>query len=195
MSIYSKLANIQKYLKCNKAQFNSYGKYHYRSCEDILEAVKPLCIANNCVLTLSDDIVAIGDRFYVKAIATIIDMETNEQLNNVAFAREENEKKGMDASQITGTASSYARKYCLHGLFCIDDTKDADTNEFHEQTHRDQPSKAPAPKKVEPTTKSVQGFASPVCNSCGCEITDKVAEYSKSKFGKALCFKCQKNVQ
>jgi hypothetical protein len=123
MSIHKELARIQKELKAPKNQFNSFGKYNYRSCEDILEGVKPLL--NGCVLTLSDDVVAVGNRVYVKATVTI--SLGGESVSVSASAREAETKKGMDDSQITGTASSYARKYALNGLFCIDDTKDADT--------------------------------------------------------------------
>jgi hypothetical protein len=127
------LLEIQSNLKAPKGQFNSFGKYRYRSAEDILEAVKPLLYKYDCMLFLSDEIVAVGNRIYVKATATITNAE-GVQVQNTAFAREEEEKKGMDGSQITGTASSYARKYALNGLFLIDDTKDADTNEHHLQT-------------------------------------------------------------
>ena len=125
------LIDIQKELKAPKGQYNSFGKYKYRSAEDILEAVKPLLHKHECQLTLSDEIVLIGDRYYVKAVATI----RNEKENVIvtAYAREDEDKKGMDGSQITGTASSYARKYALNGLFLIDDTKDADTDEFANQ--------------------------------------------------------------
>lgn len=122
MSICKELARIQRELKAPKNQFNSFGKYNYRSCEDILEGVKPLL--NDCVLTLSDDVVAVGSRVYVKATATI--SLGGETVSVSANAREAETKKGMDDSQITGAASSYARKYALNGLFCIDDTKDAD---------------------------------------------------------------------
>lgn len=134
MNIYEKLSNIQTGLKAPKGQFNKFGGYKYRSCEDILEAVKPLCRANNTTLVLSDKIKNIGDRYYIEATATLIDIESNENVSNTAYAREEESKKGMDGSQITGTASSYARKYALNGLFNIDDTKDADTDEFTKQT-------------------------------------------------------------
>ena len=135
MNIYEKLLNIQVELKCNKNQYNSFGKYKYRSCEDILEAVKPICKKYNCTLILSDTLENIGERYYIKATALLIDTESEDDLeahsiSNTAYAREELEKKGMDGSQITGTASSYARKYALNGLFNIDDTKDADTDEF-----------------------------------------------------------------
>lgn len=135
MNIYEKLSNIQTGLKAPKGQFNKFGGYKYRSCEDILEAVKPLCRANNTILILSDEIKNIGDRYYIEATATLIDTENeNQYVSNTAYAREEESKKGMDGSQITGTASSYARKYALNGLFNIDDTKDADTDEFTKQT-------------------------------------------------------------
>ena len=134
MNIYEKLLNIQTELKAPKGQYNSFGKYKYRSCEDILEAVKPICAKNKATLILSDRLENIGDRYYIKATATLIDVESGENLENTAYAREEAEKKGMDGSQITGTASSYARKYALNGLFNIDDTKDADTDEYAKQS-------------------------------------------------------------
>lgn len=142
----NKLQEIQHRLKAPKGQYNSFGKYKYRSCEDILEAVKPILYEVGCTLTLSDDVVFIGDRFYIKATAHLKGEDTNEVV--VAYAREENEKKGVDGSQITGTASSYARKYALNGLFCIDDTKDADTDEYANQTAKKQaPASTPAPEK------------------------------------------------
>ncbi|WP_372857581.1 ERF family protein [Pseudoalteromonas sp.] len=116
------IAKIQAKLKAPKSQFNKFGKYYYRSCEDILEGVKPLL--GEFVLTVSDDVVLVGGRIYVKATATITN--GTDSISNSAFARESLDKKGMDESQITGTASSYARKYALNGLLCIDDTKDAD---------------------------------------------------------------------
>lgn len=122
------LQAIQHELKAPKGQENKFGGYRYRSCEDIMEAVKPLLDKNNASLVVSDDIVMIGDRFYIKAIATLLDSESGNIIAQTsAFAREPITKKGMDDSQITGAASSYARKYALNGLFCIDDTKDADT--------------------------------------------------------------------
>lgn len=125
-----KLLNIQKDLKAPKSQYNAFGKYNYRNCEDILEAVKPLCARENVCLTLSDEVVQVGDRYYVRATASLHDCENGELINAVkAYAREEAEKKGMDGSQVTGAASSYARKYALNGLFDIDDTKDADSDE------------------------------------------------------------------
>ena len=126
MGIMMKLVVTQQALKANKTQFNAFGKYHYRSCEDILEAVKPLLSANQMVLTLSDNMVEIGGRVYVEATATVTDAETGEEAHTTAYAREEETKKGMDASQVTGAASSYARKYALNGLFAIDDNKDSD---------------------------------------------------------------------
>ena len=127
-----KLIKIQSELKAPKGQYNSFGKYKYRSCEDILEAVKPLVNREGLLLTLSDAIEQIGNRFYVKATIKVTD--GTQTIESTAYAREEDSKKGMDGSQITGTASSYARKYALNGLFCIDDTKDADTYENHTET-------------------------------------------------------------
>lgn len=128
----NKLQEIQHKLKAPKGQYNSFGKYKYRSCEDILEAVKPILNEMGCTLTLSDEIVLIGERYYVRATAWLKGEDVNEVTS--AYAREDNEKKGMDGAQVTGTASSYARKYALNGLFCIDDTKDADTDEYAAQT-------------------------------------------------------------
>ena len=127
------LLQIQSELKAPKGQYNSFGKYKYRSCEDILEAVKPLCVKYGVILTLSDEIVQVGERYYIKATARLR-KEDGSDILVTAYAREALEKKGMDDSQITGTASSYARKYALNGLFCIDDTKDADTDEYVKKT-------------------------------------------------------------
>lgn len=146
--ILKKLASVQATLKCNKNQYNSFGKYNYRSCEDILEAAKPLAHSLNCVVLLSDTVKNIGSRYYVEATATLYDLESGESISNTASAREEEDKKGMDGSQITGTASSYARKYALNGLFCIDDTKDADTDEHAQQTGKAAASKPPAERKI-----------------------------------------------
>ena len=126
------LIEIQNELKAPKSNYNSFGKYRYRSAEDILTAVKPLLLRYACQMTLQDDIVAVGDRYYIKATVTITDGTESETVT--ALAREDEIKKGMDGSQITGTASSYARKYALNGLFLIDDTKDADTDEYVMQT-------------------------------------------------------------
>lgn len=129
MGIAEKMIQIQSRLNAPKNQYNSFGKYSYRSCESILEAVKPLLKEQNCYMVITDDIFREGDRVYVQAVATITDAESGETVANSAFAREDETKKGMDGSQITGTASSYARKYALNGLFLIDDNKDADTDE------------------------------------------------------------------
>jgi hypothetical protein len=124
----SELLHIQQTLKAPKGQFNGFGKYKYRSCEDILEALKAPLKATECYIVISDDIVLVGDRYYIKAT---VELKKDSKLleSASAFARESLDKKGMDGSQITGTSSSYARKYALNGLFAIDDTKDADTSE------------------------------------------------------------------
>ena len=119
------VGDIQHKLKAPKGQYNSFGKYNYRSCEDILEGVKPLLKEHNLALLIDDEIVQIGERYYVKATAKITD--GREFVSATAYAREPDTKKGMDESQITGATSSYARKYALNALLCIDDTKDADT--------------------------------------------------------------------
>lgn len=120
------LIEIQSKLNVPKCQYNSFGKYKFRSCEDILAAVKPLLKEVGCTLTMSDDVIMIGSRIYIKATAVLTN-SSNEAVMTTAFAREEEQKKGMDGSQVTGAASSYARKYALNGLFSIDDTKDADS--------------------------------------------------------------------
>lgn len=123
--LIQRVGDIQHKLKAPKGQYNSFGKYNYRSCEDILEGVKPLLIEHNLALLIDDEIVQIGERYYVKATAKITD--GREFVSATAYAREPDTKKGMDESQITGATSSYARKYALNALLCIDDTKDADT--------------------------------------------------------------------
>lgn len=133
-NIYTKLLNIQSKLKAPKSQFNSFGKYNYRSCEDILEALKPLLVEEKATIMITDEVMCISDRFYVKANIKFIDVETGETLNNSALAREDETKKGQDLCQVTGSTSSYARKYALNGLFCIDDTKDSDTTNTDEKS-------------------------------------------------------------
>ena len=132
--IYAALMAVQAELKAPKNQHNSFGKYDYRSAEDIIEAVKPLLKENGLFLNMSDEIVLIGDRYYVKATVKVVDVVTGESVQTSALAREAAQKKGMDESQVTGTASSYARKYALNGLFAIDDNRDADTDEYARQT-------------------------------------------------------------
>lgn len=133
--LYKKVQEIQTHLKAPKNLYNNFGKYKYRNAEGICEAVKPLLAEHGLILTLSDEIVAVGERYYVKATATICS-DADEKLSVNAFARESFDKKGMDDSQITGTASSYARKYALNGLFLLDDTKDADTDEYNNENNR-----------------------------------------------------------
>lgn len=131
MGIYEKLMTVQQNLKAPKNQYNSFGKYKYRSCEDILEGLKPCLKEVKAAVTIDDEIVELHgcNRVYVKATAHFRDAETGEEIINTAYARESQDKKGMDDSQVTGATSSYARKYALNGLFMIDDTKDADTDE------------------------------------------------------------------
>lgn len=151
MNIYEKLAAVQQELKAPKDKKNTFGGYTYRSAEGILEAVKPVLKKYGLTLIISDEIQQVGDRTYVKATAWAIDPEEKENLkvSVTAYAREAETKKGMDESQITGTASSYARKYALNGLLLIDDTKDADTDEYQRQTQEteDQSAKI-SPRKV-----------------------------------------------
>lgn len=125
-NIYSKLSIIQSDLKVPKNQYNKFGDYSYRNCEDILEALKPILKETGTVITLSDEIELLGNRYYIKATATLTDVESKESVLNSAFAREDETRKKMDGSQLTGSASSYARKYALNGLLAIDDTRDSD---------------------------------------------------------------------
>lgn len=150
-----KLMNIQQELKAPKEQYNSFGKYAYRSCEDILEAVKPLLKKEKVALTISDELQYIGNRYYIKATATLIDTESEAIISNSAYAREEETKKGMDGSQITGASSSYARKYALNGLFGIDDNKDSDTTNI--QSKEEKEDKKASPKQIELIQKYYQG--------------------------------------
>lgn len=134
--IFAALMAVQAELKAPKNQHNSFGKYDYRSAEDIIEAVKPLLKENGLFLNMSDEVVLVGDRYYIKATVKVVDVVTGESVQTSALAREAAQKKGMDESQVTGTASSYARKYALNGLFAIDDNRDADTDEYAAQTRQ-----------------------------------------------------------
>lgn len=186
MNIHEKLVAIQSELKAPKGQYNSFGKYKYRSCEDIVEAVKPILKKHGCALTMADDIVVKGDRYYICAVATLTEAESGEKVFTMAFAREDEDKKGMDGAQVTGAASSYARKYALNGLFAIDDTKDADATNTH--------------GKEEKTMQYI-------CSECGKVIADyeddngklikaeRHVDGSLKKFGQTLCLDCIKKRQ
>ena len=149
-NLLSKLQKIQREMKAPKNLYNKFGNYSYRNAEGILEAFKPYGEQYKVALTVSDDVVVVGERYYIKATATLFDTESDSTISNSAFARESFDKKGQDDSQITGTASSYARKYALNGLFLLDDTKDADTDEYHEETNK----KAENEKKVDKPKKA-----------------------------------------
>ena len=173
---YKRVSKAQNELKAPKNQRNSFGNYNYRSCEDILEAAKPICQKHGLMLNLSDKVVCVGERYYVEATATLFDTESELYIFSMAYARESETKKGMDDSQITGTASSYARKYALNGLFNIDDTKDADTNEYKKQT-------------------------AIICKICGREISDKkikgIVRTAKEIYDACggMCTDCHKEAQ
>lgn len=195
--IYEKLLSIQTQLKAPKGQTNNFGHYKYRNCEDILEAVKPLCKANEAVLWLSDELVMIGERYYIKATATLREVTGDGVVQATAYAREEQEKKGMDGSQVTGASSSYARKYALNGLFDIDDTKDSDTTNEGEE------------KPLPPVKDKVDLSASQEmvkCEKCSSVIlpvknkttgvmvsVNELIQMSKDNYGgRVLCVKCGK---
>ena len=210
--IYTKLAAIQHDLEAPKSQYNEFGKYRYRSCEDILQAVKPLLSATKTVLLLDDTMVEVGGRVYVKATARLIDTENGEDMMVDAYAREEETKKGMDASQITGTASSYARKYALNGLFAIDDAKDSDvTNttpkEVPKSAPKPEPKPAPKPRRDLPPPdimpepmENEDGYY--ICKDCGEVIRGtrlqngqqlspkEVAIMAMNQFGVQTCYTC-----
>lgn len=199
-----KLISIQQALKAPKGQYNSFGGYNYRSCEDILEAVKPILAKEKVALTISDEIVEVGGRVYVKAKATLYDAtsEADGHIDTIsvsAFAREEESKKGMDAAQLTGATSSYARKYALNGLFAIDDNKDADATNTHGKAEpkKEYPAEPKSPKTAPETPRTANFFDEeddgPFCSDCGARISDKVKAFSVKKYGRALCMDCQKN--
>lgn len=183
-NLYTKLLAVQTALKAPKSQFNKFGGYAYRKAEDILEAVKPLQAEQGCILTCSDELVLIGERYYIKATAAFTDCETGQSITTTAFAREEAEKKGMDASQISGASSSYARKYALNGLLCIDDTQDSDTTNTG-----DADKEKPAPKKATAKAKPEAAPASkPVTidRETYFNIVKAHAEGKTTKSGKSL---------
>ena len=193
LSLSEKLNRIQVELKAPKDKLNKFGGYNYRSAEGILEALKPLLKTYGVYVTLSDEIVEVGGRVYVKATACLSDTKSADGFNEVkvatAYAREAESKKGMDEAQVTGATSSYARKYALNGLFLLDDTKDADTDEYALQTKTE-------PKKTAPTPKANVAL---ICERCGKPISSagkfpasKVAESTKAQFGKQMCFECGK---
>lgn len=171
-SLVEKLAKIQTKLKAPKSQYNSFGKYAFRNSEDILEAVKPLLGEQNLIMTISDDVVMVGNRIYVKSVVNVSDGENF--VINSAFAREPEDRKGMDASQITGATSSYARKYALNGMFLIDDTKDADATNDHGKGEQ---------KPVEKAATKTEAAASPKSESQALTQTNtKPADKPASRF-------------
>ena len=195
MSVYEKLLAVQGELKAPKGQYNSFGKYKYRSCEDIVEAVKPLLFKYKAAILLDDEIVEVAGRFYIKATAQFIDCEDGNIVSTNAYAREDESKKGMDGAQVTGTSSSYARKYALNGLLAIDDTKDADATNTHghgEQTDNRHTTPAIPAETEQPCT----------CEACGKQIRDArnsageiwkakdIAVYTKLRFNRKLCVGC-----
>lgn len=169
------LLQIQSELKAPKGQFNAYGKYKYRSCEDILEAVKPILKKNNCTLLLSDSLIYVGERYYIKATATLVNVE-GKSVSTEAYAREEETKKGMDASQITGASSSYARKYALNGLLCIDDNKDSDTTNTGDNTPA-----APAKTSKEDNAEVEKAIAEINAAKSKEDLINAIAKYKGNK--------------
>ena len=204
--IFEKLSKVQAELNAPKSRHNKFGNYDYRSCEDILQAVKPLLAANGLVLILNDEIVERAGRFYVESTATIYEMETLDTLRATAYARESEQKTGMDAAQITGAASSYARKYALNALFNIDDTKDADADEYTQESQARAKKATTKKKTAEPAISSnvpdglpeeIATESAPICEDCGEVIkptdkytVEKIVESTKKSFGVVCCMKC-----
>ena len=153
LPLREKLKHMQGELKAPKSQYNEFGHYNYRSCEDILEAIKPLCVKYGVVCVVTDTIERIGERYYIKATVTLYDCFSSDCMFGAAYAREEENKKGMDGSQVTGAASSYARKYALNGLFAIDDTKDSDATNVGDSGKKSGDKKAPAKSEGFPVQK------------------------------------------
>lgn len=177
-----KLIKVQAALKAPKSQFNAFGKYKYRSCEDILEAVKPLLVEQGLMLTLTDIPQEVGGRIYIAATAAVTD-GTN-MVSVTAYAREEDEKKGMDASQITGTASSYARKYALNGLFLIDDCKDADATNDHGKKQAAKPKQAPKqPDALKAAKAHANKAMKAFCERNGTDYQTELVEFKENLRG------------
>lgn len=188
-AICAALQAVQRDLKVPKNQYNSFGDFKYRSCEDIVEAVKPLLNAHGLILIMADEVIGVADRVYIKATCKVIDVATGDSVETTALAREALTKKGMDESQITGTASSYARKYALNGLFAIDDTKDADTDAYRQQGNAGQ-QKAPAqrqPTIQQQTAELLRNFSAEA-NKAGIDngLIGQVVKYKYGKTGKEL---------
>lgn len=182
------LSKIQAEIKAPKNLYNKFGGYSYRNAESILEALKPFEKKHGVFVTLTDEVIEMGSRFYVKATATI--SNGAEFITTTAYAREADTKKGMDEAQITGSASSYARKYALNGLFLLDDTKDADTEEYQTESK---------PKATKKASEEPKANVALICERCGKPIESAgkfppsaVAEQTRAKFGKQMCFECGK---
>lgn len=174
MNKYEKLLGIQSELKAPKGQFNKFGNYNYRSCEDILEAVKPLNVKYKTTVYLTDKVIQMGGRYYVEATAHFVDVESCESIEITAYAREEESKKGMDGSQVTGASSSYARKYALNGLFDIDDTKDSDTT-------NDGKGQAQKPSTQQPAAVNYRNEFIKLCKEKGFNPIQCAAQYRITK--------------
>ena len=190
-NILMKLNKIQVELKAPKGQFNKFGNYKYRNSEDILEALKPLLEKYKAAINITDEIILIGDRYYVKATTTIYDIESGEGIETTAYAREDESKKGQDLSQLTGSTSSYARKYALNGLLAIDDTKDSDTTNKHGKDENKQDKKTennefisqPQQKRLFAIAKSNAELVKGVIKNYGHESTSTI----KKQEYQAIC--------
>ena len=165
MTLKEKLSKIQQEMKAPKNLYNSFGKYNYRNAESILESFKPFEEKYSVLMVVHDDVVQVGERIYIKAIAELLDCESGDSIKVHAYARESIEKKGMDDSQITGATSSYARKYALNGLFLLDDTKDADTDEYKKQEKKGQEDSKAEAKRITVKRETIKS----ICKEHGLE--------------------------
>lgn len=198
MNIYEKLMKVQQELRAPKSQYNKFGDFHYRSCEDIQEAVKPILAQARAVLLVSDEVVQVGDRFYIKATAKLQDTESPECVENTAYAREATDKPKMDAAQITGSYSSYARKYALNGLFCIDDAKDPDFPQGQQGTNAAKPPQRQQgkPKQQEPGRISAAELAdlrreadrkgTPLAKICRRYLVERIEDLTQEQYQRAM---------
>lgn len=198
MNIYEKLMVVQSKLKAPKNQYNSFGKYNYRSCEDILEGLKPILSEVKAIVNLTDNIEMVGERYYLKATVSFIDIEKGDKIEVSALAREDETKKGMDLAQVTGSVSSYARKYALNGMFCIDDTKDADATNTHGKGDASKtPQNGSEPTEPQGNTNGQSGQTETTddilqCSDCHAVITKANHDYSVRYYKTQLCPVCQK---
>ena len=186
MNIYEKLMKVQQELRAPKSQYNKFGDFHYRSCEDIQEAVKPILAQARAVLLVSDEVVQVGDRFYIKATAKLQDTESPECVENTAYAREATDKPKMDAAQITGSYSNYARKYALNGLFCIDDAKDPDFPQRQQGKPKQQEPGRISAAELADLRREADRKGTPLAKICRRYLVDRIEDLTQEQYQRAM---------